>query len=167
MSLLCCMNLTCRSTLSPHTWVMQWLLITQASTLFTCSSTRPGRKCGASEWPARRSILISNQPVTAEASSTAASAWGSTQTRTQTHAGKQYWVFFPPRFQVLLCLFPTSQKHYGYKNVNYNFPPESPNCPWIVCLAPSIPGIRSESTISLTTINWSLKIKIGNTGKRK
>lgn len=86
MDLFCCMNVACRSILFPHTWVTQWLLITQASTPFTYSSTRRGRKCGASEWPAQKSILISSQPVTAVASSTAASAWGSTQsTHIQAH----------------------------------------------------------------------------------
>lgn len=63
-----------RSMASPLTWATRWLLTTPASTLSTCSCTTPGRRCGASRWPARRNTRIWSRPASGEVSSTAASA---------------------------------------------------------------------------------------------
>lgn len=61
-----------RSTESPPTWATQWLLITRGSTLSTCSCTTPGKKSGASKWPARRSTLTWSLHASDVASSTVA-----------------------------------------------------------------------------------------------
>lgn len=50
-------NFFLRSMGFPRTWATRWPLTTLGSILYTCSCMMPGRKFGASKWPARRSTL--------------------------------------------------------------------------------------------------------------